>query len=593
MNKILSVLVIASGILLMFNGMTHAKATEHTNIKNEISFKWGVKIPMRDGIKLNGTLYRPKGVKEKLPTIFMLTPYISDSAHRTAIYFAENGYNFISVDTRGRGNSEGEFFPMLPDAKDGYDVVEWLAKQSWSDGKIAMWGGSYRGYAQWAIAKEFPPHLKTIVPTASVFAGRDFPMENNVPYPYSLRWLSLVNGKTDNNNLFSTYSFWTQVYKEYFSEGKSFNSLPDIAGINPKAFHEWSKHTELDSYWAQYSPTKQDYKKLDIPILSITGHYDGDQEGAMLYYKSHMENASAKAASKHYLIMGPWDHGGTRKPKEVVGGIELGKKSKIDILGLHVAWYDWILKGKKKPEFLKDKVAYYTVGTNEWAYAKSLSAIPTSPKKLFLGSRNDAQSVFDSGYMSSVELNDLELTSYKYDPTKLNKFPEGEDNKNYYMDQSYMMSLEGDGVIYHSDKFETDVEIVGQPKLNLWISIDVPDTDFVATLFEINDKGESFYLADTQIRARYRNSLSKASLVTPGDINQYEFNGFKFIGRKIAKGSRLRLVLKSHSYDKQTNYNGGGVVSEETVKDAKVATVKVFHNKKYSSYLEIPVVVKP
>ena len=109
---------------------------------------------------------------------------------------------FAIVDVRGRGSSEGIFDPFMQEAKDGYDIVEWLAKQQYCNGKITMWGGSYAGYDQWATAKELPPHLKTIVPAAAAQPGVDFPMQYNIAYPYTIQWLTLTNEKTGNENLF-------------------------------------------------------------------------------------------------------------------------------------------------------------------------------------------------------------------------------------------------------------------------------------------------------------------------------------------------------------------------------------------------------
>jgi putative CocE/NonD family hydrolase len=100
------------------------------------------------------------------------------------MYFAAHGFPFLTVDVRGRGNSEGSFRPLIQEAKDGYDVVEWLAKQPYCNGKISMWGGSYAGYDQWATAQEFPPHLATIVPVSSVGPGVDFAVRNNTFPPY-------------------------------------------------------------------------------------------------------------------------------------------------------------------------------------------------------------------------------------------------------------------------------------------------------------------------------------------------------------------------------------------------------------------------
>ena len=146
----------------------------------KVDFLWGVKIPMRDGVHLNATVYKPAEMKEPLPVIFTMTPYIADSYHDRAMYFARHGYVFALVDVRGRGNSVGPFDPFANDARDGHDAVEWLASQPWCDGKVAMWGGSYGGFNQWATLKEAPPNLATIVPAAAAHPGIDSPFLHNI-----------------------------------------------------------------------------------------------------------------------------------------------------------------------------------------------------------------------------------------------------------------------------------------------------------------------------------------------------------------------------------------------------------------------------
>src|SRR6266571_7651221 len=165
----------------------------------DYDLQWGVKIPMRDKVELNATLYLPKtpdGSSSKMPVIFTLTPYISDTYHARGAYFASHGYLFALVDVRGRGNSGGEFEPFANEPRDGHDVVEWLAKQPFCDGKVAMWGGSYAGFDQWATAKELPPHLATIVPAAAAHPGVDFPFQFNIFAPYDMQWLSFTSGVT-------------------------------------------------------------------------------------------------------------------------------------------------------------------------------------------------------------------------------------------------------------------------------------------------------------------------------------------------------------------------------------------------------------
>ncbi len=133
--RLLKVLLIALCVL--------PAQAEDTDKKPEspkpVDLLWAVKIPMRDGVHLNATVYRPHDQKDPLPVIFELTPYISDSYHARAYYFAQHGYVFAIVDVRGRGNSEGKFSPFFQEPQDGHDIVEWLARPPWSNGKVTMW----------------------------------------------------------------------------------------------------------------------------------------------------------------------------------------------------------------------------------------------------------------------------------------------------------------------------------------------------------------------------------------------------------------------------------------------------------------------
>jgi predicted acyl esterase len=143
----------AIAIFIVLAPMAHAneaissenKVTHVPDAAN-VDFRWNQKIPLRDGVQLSATVYTPRGQKAPAPCIFTLTPYIAQSYHDRGIYFAAHGYPFLTVDVRGRGNSEGQYDPLLQEAHDGYDVVEWLAKQPYCNGKISMWGGSYAGY---------------------------------------------------------------------------------------------------------------------------------------------------------------------------------------------------------------------------------------------------------------------------------------------------------------------------------------------------------------------------------------------------------------------------------------------------------------
>jgi hypothetical protein len=560
-----------------------------------IDFQWGARIPMRDGVHLAATIYRPRRAEGRLPAVFTLTPYTADSYHERAAYFARHGYVFALVDCRGRGNSEGRFEPFANEARDGHDVVEWLARQPWSNGKVAMWGGSYAGFDQWATAKEFPPHLATIVPAAAAHPAIDFPFDKNIFYPYDLRWLTFTSGLTANGDVFNDDAFWIEKFREHYLRHLPFKDLDTTVGNTATVFRKWLEHPTPDAYWSAMVPSPEQYRRIDIPILTITGHYDADQRGALEFYRRHMRHGSAAATGRHYLVAGPWDHAGTRTPKREVGGLTFGEASLVDLNGLHREWYDWTMKGGPRPGFLKKRVAYYVVGegAEEWRHADRLDEGAGGRTSLYLFSTGEAGDVFRSGVLQErAPVGEAAADAYTYDPLDVRPAElEREEVKDHLTDQRKVLNLYGNGLVYHGAPFPEAAEITGTFHLTAFIALDVPDTDFEASVYEVLADGTSVYLAGDLLRARHRESLERSNLVAPGAILRYDFDGFPFISRRVARGSRLRLVIRCpNSIHLQKNYNGGGVVAEESGKDARSARVTLYHDAERPSRLEVPLV---
>jgi len=552
----------------------------------------GVKIKLRDGVQLNATIYKPHEQKGLLPVIFTMTPYISDSYHERGTYFAKHDYVFTIVDVRGRGSSEGLFDPFMQEAKDGYDIVEWLAVQPYSNGKVTMWGGSYAGYDQWATLKESPPHLKTIVPVASVKPGIDFPMLYNTGYSYTIQWLTYTSGKTGNGNLFADSKFWVSKFTERYNKDLPFTSLDSLTGNPNKTFQKWASHVLYDEYLKSMCPTESQYRKMDIPVLTITASYDDDQPGALTYYKEFMRYASSSAKSNHYLIIGPWDHAGTRTPRKEVGGLIFGDASLVDLNALHAEWYNFTLKDSAKPAFLKNKVAYYVTNKDRWKYAVSLEDIGKYKQSFYLNSSGTKeQDVTHSAFLQNNLPAANKPCEYVYDPLdKSYGILEMNSPDNYLTDQTYAYYLKNNGIVYHSASFEKETEVSGFFELNAYIETDVKDVDIKADIYEIKADGTSIFLTSNAIRARYRESLEQEKLLIPGTINLFHFNNFTFISRVIEKGSRLRLIISSfNSISTQKNYCSGGIIAKETAKDAHTAHIKIYNDSKYPSLLMMPV----
>ncbi|MDT9600080.1 CocE/NonD family hydrolase [Sphingosinicella rhizophila] len=556
----------------------------------KVRLEWGVQIPMRDGTRLNATVYRPKAEAKPDFCVFTLTPYISESYHERGIYFAAHGVPFLTVDVRGRGNSEGQFRPLIAEGDDGRDVAEWLARQPECNGKVSMWGGSYAGHDQWATAVRRPAGLATIVPVASPWAGVDFPFQNNVTMPYVFQWMMFTGGKALQPNLAFDSGFWNAMLRDRFEKGLSFRSLGQSLGGDQAVLKEWLDHPMVDEYWDSYNATPEQLAALDIPILSITGSYDGDQPGALKWYDEHMKAATPEQKARHFLIIGPWDHAGTRTPRAEFGGLKMGPASLIDMNRLHLDWYRWTMANGPKPDFLKKPVAYYVMGADTWRHADSLAAVTARETAYFLDSAANADKVMASGSLAAADPGKGKPDSYVYDPRDVSLAAlESEVDPTMLNDQRLVLAKDGRQLVYHSAPFDRPTEISGFFKLKAWIAIDQPDTDIQATVYEIDGAGNSIQLSSQVIRARYRESLREARLVTTTKPLLYDFDRFTFVSRQIAKGSRLRLVVGPiNSMFVEKNFNSGKTVADETMADARAVKVSLFHDRAHPSALYIP-----
>lgn len=561
------------------------------SVTADVDMTWGVKIPMRDGVLLNATVFRPHAQRGPLPVVFTFTPYISDSYTDRAMYFARHGYVYALVDVRGRGNSGGPFAPFENEGRDGYDVVEWFAKQPYCDGKVAMWGGSYAGFDQWTVAKEFPPHLATIVPAAAVYPGVDFPFLYGTYYAYDLQWLTFTSGATGNVKLFENFRFWDAKFKALYDAHRAFASYDTVVGNPLPVFHKWLAHPTPDAYLDAMVPTPADYRRLTIPILTITGDYDGDQPGALTYYRRHMRYGTAEDRARHYLIIGPWDHPGTRTPRAEVGGLTFARASVLDLNKLHTEWFDWTMKAGRRPAFLKKRVAYFVTGKGVWKYADSLEAIATGTRTYYLTSDGSATDPFHSGSLVEHPARGAASDRWVYDPLDTRPGDAEVEEPGYLTSQRGIMHLYGESVVYHSPAFTEATEITGVAKLTVWLSMDVPDTDLQATLYVILPNGSSVMLTRAEMRARYRESRRHANPVPIGRPQRYVFDNFTFFSREIAKGGRLRLVVGSiNSPAWEKNYNAWATVATETGADAKTAHITLLHDASHPSTLELPIV---
>lgn len=337
-----------------------------------------VLIPTKSGIDISAIIVRKKINTSPLPAVIFYTTYYQGTGDAIlGKRSADRDYVGIVAYARGIRTNLKNYAPYEHETTDVYDIIDWISKQSWCNGKVGMLGGSYTGFSQWAAVKKIHPALKTIVPQVAVMPGFDMPMENNVQMGNAFTWAY--------DNIYKTEPIRRSLPFDWFETGTSYRSLDSLAGIPNPIFQKWMRHTAYDTYWQAMVPTPEEYAQLNIPVLSTTGYYDGAQIGALQYFKLHCKyNKNAN----HYFVIGPYDHwGGQRKPALKLMGYPIDPVANISMSELAYQWLDYILKDKPKPELLKNKVNYQVMGSNTWKHAPSLEKMNTDTITFFLSKK--------------------------------------------------------------------------------------------------------------------------------------------------------------------------------------------------------------
>lgn len=519
------------------------------------------------------TITKRKGDKKSLPAI--LTNNIYAGAYDNALGKRAVAYNYIGVvvNTRGKRNSNDEIEPFEHESEDLYDVIDWISKQSWCNGKVGMIGGSYLGFSQWAAIKKLHPALKTIVPQVAVGIGIDYPKSNNVFSTYMLQWISYVtNNKFTDELDFNNYTKWDSINTAWYKSGKSFRTLDSFNGKSSKIFQRWLDHPDYDEYWKKMIPYSTDFSKINIPILTTTGYYDADQLGALYYFKEHYKYNSNP---NHYLVIGPYDHGGGQNyATNILYGYKLDKVARININDLAFSWFDYILKDDKKPELLKDKINFQVMDTNLWYHVSTIEK--THNNNLILYFNKDA----NSNKLAKEKPKAIDFT------TQIIDFKNRKEEDIYFKTGKDSVRI-NNAVVYQTEILDKDLIISGAFTAQLKASINKKDADITIKLIQIEPDKTVFYLCDYLGRASYAENKEKRQLLRPSEIEIIPISNSTFVSKKIPKGSKLMVVLginKDSNY--QINYGTGKDVSEETIADAKEPLEIKWYN---DSYIEIPV----
>lgn len=546
-------------------------------------------LPLHNGIHLSARIVRHEGDTAPLPVILVVSCYPGTYTDVASIKTVlRKGYIGLMVYSRGKAKSEGIFEPFEHEAEDMYDIIEWVSKQPWCNGKIGMCGGSYLGFTQWAACKKLHPALKTIVPLAAVAPGIDFPMQNNVFFSYMLRWIRYTTHSRLNDNIsFFDVGYWSELYNRCFKNGIAFNQLDSLDASRDAVFQRWLQHPGYDSYWSSMIPsTPEEYQKINIPILTVTGYFDADQLGAMHYYNMHNRYGTMAAIKKHYLLIGPWDHAGAQSiPSKKIGNYQVDSAALISIYEVAMDWFDYTLKGKEKPSILKDRVNYFIMNGG-WKHAATLEKMNTDTLNFYLTDK-PAKSFYTLSGTLPGKSKPLKLQFNPADTAYQLSVSETGVNATRPLTSAYLRKQEQ--IIFETLPFQQDLIVSGSPTASLFIRINKKDIDFNLEFYEVTPDHKSFLLSTIIQRASYMGHRNRRQLINPGEIVRYHFQNAFFISKRIQKNARIRLVVRPlYEAAWQRNYGSGKNISEETAADATPVTIQLFTGNKHQSSIGLP-----
>ncbi|MDP9955468.1 putative CocE/NonD family hydrolase [Epilithonimonas hungarica] len=538
-----------------------------------------VMIRTRDGAEISAMVVRKKNDSVPRPVVLQFTIYVRDQGRdiQSLKEAADRGYVGVMAYTRGKRFSKSEIYPYETDGKDAYDVIDWISRQPWCNGKIGMYGGSYNGFTQWAAAKNLHPALKTIVPYVANRPGMGLPMENNIFINPNYEWSFYVgnNKYLDNKTGDDRQRFRNMMFK-WWETGAAYHKMDSIDGTPNHLFQRWISHPAFDKYWQDMAPYKKDFARINIPVLAFDGYYN-DSQNSGIYYLRELNKYSPQTPT--YLVIGPYGHFGTQMGgQEVINGYTVSKNALFPIKEYTYQWLDYILKDAEKPAFLKDKINYQVMGTDEWRSAASLEAMHNSYLKFYLSSVK----VSDNEYL----LRQNKPEPNKYLIQKVDFADRTSSNNDYYPDPIIREIVAGNGYVFTSEPLDAMI-VNGSFLGNIKLSINKKDVDLGLTLYELTPEGKYFHLSYYIGRASYTRDNTKRQLLIPGKKETITFENTHLISKQLQKGSRLVILLNVNKNPfSELNYGSGKTVTAETIADAKEPLIIQWFN---DSFVEIPV----
>ena len=603
-----------------------------------------VMIPSRDGVRLAADVYVPGHagtISGRFPTIVERTPYNKTTvAADLTGYFVPRGYAVVMEDIRGRYHSEGKWRPMQDDGPDGADLLKWIAEQPWSDGKVGTVGTSYSGATQHALAIANAPALTAMVPVDAMSnVGRIGIRHNGA---FELRWLNWIFTLGNATGMHATATGLSQGPNGALAARRaaiSPEAVPDLEGmaehitdyaqslpLHPGAtplkfapdYEAWLTqamgHGDNDSYWTNIGTSVVDHlaEYQDVPAYHVTGWYDSWT--AQVANMNYVELSKAKKSLQR-LIVGPWTHGG--QGQSFSGMAEFGPAAAIDMNAFRQRWFDRWMRGIQNGVDREPPVRIFVMGSGD--------AHKTPEGRLFVGgawreerewplarTAHTPYYLHDGGILSAEKpAGPSKPSRYSFDPknpvptiggnvsSEGVLMPRGAQDQRCYAahwlcHDASPLSARKDVVVFQTPPLERDMEVTGRLVVKLWASSNAPDTDFTAKLVDVYPANGDFpagvdlNVGDSIVRARYRESLSKAKMAEPNRPFEYTIEMYP-TSLVFRRGHRIRLDISSSNFPRfDVNPNTGEPLNQN--RRSRVAENTVYHDSLHPSRIILPLI---
>jgi putative CocE/NonD family hydrolase len=585
-------------------------------------------VPMRDGVRLATDLYLPDGpAGARYPVVLIRTPYGNVPGHNfndAAIQvFASHGFVVAVQDKRGKYRSEGVYMPSGGDANDGYDTVDWLSKQPWSNGRIGTYGCSYLGDIQIFMAQTRHPALKAMIPQASgsaVGSAGSIYQYFGVRKGGAINWAASIGWFAEHGQKTVPKLPTTLSQAEYTANLGPWNQPPKSPTLNyPRAWYHLPMTDALrnqgmppsdfedsigkpltDPYWSTLPYMTPSYVS-DVPALFVNSWYDFGADVTLFEFNWFREHsASQLARDNQYFLMSPGVHCSSEAeagPDMVVGARPMGD-TRFDYWHAYLTWFDrWLKEDPAASKVIAGwpKVRYFLMGGNAWKSAPGWPVPGLQYTNYFLASRGHANSVFGDGALVEVSgaANSAASDTFVYDPASPVPSLGGalcctgtSDALPGAVDQRPVEARD-DVLVYTTEPLARGRNVTGPVEALLYVSSTAVDTDFTAKLVDVYPDGRAFNVLEGILRVRYREGFDKEVWLEKNKVYPVRIS-LGATSNHFGPGHRIRLEVSSSNFPEfDRNLNVGGANSEAT--QWVTATNTVHHAHAHASYLRLPI----